>query len=250
MKVQVLSDVHLDHAQYMPATTDADIVVLAGDISEGDLGVLWAQKVFDLPVVYVLGNHEFYDSDHTMKEVVEAMKATAEGSNVTVLDNESLVLDGVRFLGSTMWTSLDDGSDVLYSDRAYIQVNEYESVSGGFDKRFAQDLFQRNRAWLKRDLSKPFDGKTVVVTHHAPSLKSVHLQYEGNPWTPCFVTDLEGLMGENVDLWIHGHTHNNFDYYVGKTRVVCNPRGYPSVQGGWENPQFNPNLVIDLNKEA
>jgi len=243
MKVQVLSDVHLDHAQYAHPLTDADIVVLAGDIGEGDLGVLWAKQVFDVPVVYVAGNHEFYDSDHTMKEVVEAMKAAAKGSNVTVLDNESLVLDGVRFIGSTMWTNLHDVPDILYSDAAYIKAGNGQL----FDKGFAQHLFEENKAWLQSELSKSFDGTTVVVTHHAPSLQSIHHEYEGNPWNPCFVTDVECLMG-GVDLWVHGHTHNNFDYSVGETRVVCNPRGYPCSFGGWENDKFNSNLVLNILK--
>jgi len=246
MKIQVLSDIHLDHAQYVPPVTDADIVVLAGDIAEGDLGVLWAREVFDVPVVYVAGNHEFYNSDYTMKEVVEAMKDAAEGSNVTVLDNESLVIDGVRFLGSTMWTNLRDAPDVLCSDGAYVNVVDM-SETNTFDKAYAQDLFERNRSWLKRELSRPFDGQTVVITHHAPSLQSIHQEYEDNDWNACFVTDLEELMGEQVDLWVHGHTHSNFDYAIKGTRIVCNPRGYPHAFGGWENARFNHKHVVDMN---
>ncbi len=251
MKVQVLSDVHLDHAQYVPPVTDADIVVLAGDIAEGDLGVLWAKQVFDVPVAYVAGNHEFYDSDHTMKETIEMMKVAAEGSNVIVLDNESLVIGDVRFLGSTMWTNLHDAPGVLYSDGAYISVGDDTSGMNQFDKAYAQGLFERNRAWLKREISQPFDGKTVVVTHHAPSLQSIHPQYAGNYWNGCFVTDVEDLMGEHVDLWAHGHTHSSFDYNIKGTRVVCNPRGYPGVFGGFENPKFNKRYAFDLhNKEV
>ncbi|MDQ6971048.1 MAG: metallophosphoesterase, partial [Mariprofundaceae bacterium] len=201
---------------------------------------------FDLPVIYVCGNHEYHDAASTMAEHIEMMKQVASGSNVTVLDNESLELYGVKFIGTTMWTDLQEAYSPLYCDIDRISVDESAYGPVHFNKDYAQMLFDKNRSWLKSALGQPFDGKRVVITHHAPSLKSLHDQYVGNPWNPCFMTNMEDLMGDRVDLWIHGHTHNNFDYEVNSTRVICNPRGYPHPFGGWENREFDESLVIDV----
>jgi len=244
MKIQVMSDLHLEFAVLEPNETDADVVVLSGDISVGDQGVLWAKSSFDKPVLYVAGNHEYYNLMFTMHEHIQLMKSESVGSKVYVLDNDVQIIGDVRFIGSTLWTDLKDCS-VLYSDGDRIIINDdYRH----FNASVAQALFERNVRWLEEEIAKPFEGQTVVISHHAPSLQSTHPEYAGNPWNPCFSSNLEDLMGDKVHLWVHGHTHHSFDYIVKGTRVVCNPRGYPDALGGWENPQFNPNLVIDLNK--
>jgi len=248
MRIQILSDLHLECASFKPPQTDADIVVLAGDVGVGIEGVLWARETFDVPVIYVAGNHEFHDAAFSMAEHIALMKKAVEGSNVTVLDNDVAVLDGVRFVGTTLWTDMMDAYSALYCDVDRISVDEDEGEFGSvhFTKEYGQELFDRNKAWLKVELATPFDGKTVVVTHHAPSWKSLHPQYVGNEWNPCFMTDLECLMGDGVDVWVHGHTHNNFDYQIAGTRVVCNPRGYPNPLGGWENNEFDAGKVVEV----
>lgn len=245
MKIQILSDLHLECATFKPVQTDADIVVLAGDVGVGVEGVLWARETFDVPVVYVAGNHEYHDAALTISEHMDAIKQVADGSNVMVLDNDVVVVDGVRFVGSTMWTDLENAYSALYCDVDRISFDENEYGPVHFTKEFAQELFDRNKAWLVEELGKQFAGKTVVVSHHAPSLKSLHQQYVGNEWNPCFMSNLEGLMNA-VDVWIHGHTHNNFDYQIAGTRVVCNPRGYPDPLGGWENNEFDAGKVVDV----
>jgi len=251
MKIHILSDLHLEFAPFQSRETEADVVILAGDISTGSRGVKWAMKHFSQPVIYVPGNHEFYNPEWTMDELFCEMRYEAENTNVHVLDRETVEIDGVHFLGTTLWTDLHDQpfggveSGLLGSDVDHIRVAGGECLSSSV----AQSLFEKNRAWLKAQLQQPFHGKTVVITHHAPSDKSLHRQYAGNPWNSCFVTDLESLMGDSVDLWVHGHTHNNFDYEVGNTRVVCNPRGYPHPFGGWENRAFTSDWVISLDAE-
>jgi len=247
MNIHLLSDLHLECAFFEPPVNAADVVVLAGDIGVGTQGVQWAKDFFDVPVIYVVGNHEYHDADITIAKHMTGMKEMSAGSNVMILDNESIEIGGVRFVGSTMWTDLKEIEAVLYCDHDNILIN-YEAgcVLEHFNLQYAQALFEKNRAWLKRELSKPFDGKTVVITHHAPSFGSLHAQYAANPWNPCFISDLEYLMGSGVDLWMHGHTHNNFDYRVDGTRVVCNPRGYPNPLGGWENRTFDPDLMVQL----
>jgi len=248
MKLHILSDLHLECAPIRLEKTDADVVILAGDIRPGAGGVKWAKANFETPVLYVPGNHEYYNAAWTMDELFCEMRYESEDSNVSVLDRDGVVIDGVRFLGTTLWTDLHDKPfngiecGVIGSDTGNIRVADAE----GFTSRVAQPLFEKNRAWLQAQLAEPFEGRTVVITHHAPSGKSQHAQYAGNPWNSCFITDMEPVMGEDVDLWIHGHTHSNFDYEVNGTRVVCNPRGYPHPFGGWENREFNESLVIDI----
>ena len=248
MKIQIMSDVHLEFAEFTPPITDVDVVVLAGDIGVASNGVTWAKETFDVPVVYVAGNHEFYSYDGSMNTLLTNMRDEASGSNVHVLERNCFEFEGVRFLGTTLWTDLlaqpygGVKCGVLSSDACYIGLDDGEF----FSDIVAQDLFEKNRDWLFEQLQKPYKGKTVVISHHAPSGRSMHPQYAGNPWNSCFVTDMESIMGDSVDLWIHGHTHNNFDYVEKGTRVICNPRGYPRPFGGLENPSFDQAKVVQL----
>jgi len=248
MKIQIMSDLHLEFAKYSPPVNDPDVVILAGDIATGSNGVTWAKEAFDVPVIYVTGNHEYYSYHASMNAIFDGMRAEAMGSNVHVLDRDSFEIGGVRFLGTTMWTDLLDRPfggvqcGVLGSDASHISTVNGEL----FDDCIAQELFLRNRDWLSEQINEHFDGRTVVITHHGPSSRSIHGQYAGNPWNSCFVTDLENMMGPSVDLWVHGHTHNNFDYDYNRTRVVCNPRGYPAPFGGWENSEFNLDMVVEV----
>jgi len=249
MKIQIMSDLHLEFAPFHLEVVDADIVILAGDIQQSGIqGVGWAQDCFDVPVLYTPGNHEFYSMVLTMDEIREEMHRQCKGSNVQLLDCNHWELDGVRFLGTTLWTDLLNSPfggvscGVISSDAGYIKVSDHE----GLNDRFAQSLFDENSKWLKSELEKPFIGKTVVITHHAPSGASMHAQYAQNPWNSCFITNMEHLMGDHVDLWIHGHTHSSFDYRLHGTRVVCNPRGYPDHFGEYENSEFNPSFVVEI----
>jgi Icc-related predicted phosphoesterase len=115
-------------------------------------------------------------------------------------------------------------------------------------QRFTPDdairLHSASRDWLAVMLAEPFEGKTVVVTHHAPSSLSVHPRYAKNLLTPAFASNLENLMdGHRVVLWVHGHMHDPFDYEVYGTRIICNPRGYaPNAL----TSDFRPDLVVDI----
>lgn len=106
-----------------------------------------------------------------------------------------------------------------------------------------------SRAYIAAELAKPFGGKTIVVTHHLPSLRSVHQRFKEDPLTPAFASNCDDLLDLGADLWIHGHTHDSFDYLAGKTRVVCNPRGYSDYYGRGlrsENKLFNPALIVEV----
>ena len=235
MKLHILSDLHLGvHGMEQPCT-DADVIVLAGDIGRPQAAVSWAQA-FGKPVVYVPGNHEFYGS--SLPATLRELKRLTVGTRVHVLDNEALVHSGVRFLGSTLWTDfLAAGADVsqasvneqsLKFNRDFSQIRQDDTSDAPlFTPDASAALFARNAQWLDAQLARPFDGPTVVVTHHAPTLHSIHPRFAGSPLNANFVSDAAWLLrGGRARLWIHGHTHDSYDYWLDSTRVLCNPRGY------------------------
>jgi hypothetical protein len=172
---------------------------------------------------------------------------------VHVLDGEEIVLGGVRFLGATLWTDFDlFGSGEKRSEAtaaAQRMIRDFSVIRAG-DATFTQEdstlLCRRHAAWLDQALSKPHRGPTVVVTHHAPSPRSIHPRFADSILNACFVSELEHLLGqERVGLWIHGHTHDSFDYSVNGTRVLCNPRGY-ARDGVNENASFDSGLTVEV----
>ncbi len=232
--------------------TDADVVVLAGDIGPPRLAAAWALR-FDKPVLYVLGNHEFYGSriDDTAAELAQL----CAGTQVQVLDDGEAVIGGVRFLGSTLWTDFrlqgDGEAKQLAVDAALRFMRDFNRIrSGGGSALFtpadAAARFTRHAAWLDAKLDTSHAGPTVVITHHAPSPRSIHPRFAGSALNACFVSDAGHLVGAaRARWWIHGHTHDSFDYELHGTRVVCNPRGY-AKNGVNENPLFDPGLTIEV----
>ena len=253
MKLHILSDLHLGFGGMDHPAADADVVVLAGDIARPREAVAWAAG-FGKPVLYVPGNHEFYGS--SLPATVAELKRLCEGTDVQVLDGDEQVLGGVRFLGTTLWTDFElfdeperkaqaiDEAQRLIRDFSRIRLDD---VSGEvFSPAHSARLFAQQSGWLRERLAQPHDGPTVVITHHAPSPRSVHARFAGSVLNACFVSDAEPLLdGRRVQLWIHGHTHDSFDYEVNGTRVLCNPRGY-AKDGVNENARFDPGLVVPV----
>lgn len=257
MKINLMSDLHLSVAGLEPPRTDADLIVLAGDIARPDAAIAWARSL-ERPVLYVPGNHEFYGG--SLDGTVRRLKQLAQGTAITVLDNEVAVVDGVRFLGSTLWTNFElaqDPAERLEAERIalslvwdFSRIRIAEAGTDLFSPRESAARFATNAAWIAATLAAPFDGPTVVITHHAPSRRSIHPRFADSPINDCFVSEAEALMDAGrVDLWIHGHTHNSFDYRVGATRVLCNPRGYRK-DGVNENPDFELGMVIPVPDPA
>jgi predicted phosphodiesterase len=251
MKLHVMSDLHLSLAGMDVPDTDADLVVLAGDIARPDAACAWAQRV-QKPVIYVAGNHEFYGGD--LQGTLDELRRQCAASGLHFLECDAWVFGGVRFLGATLWSDFrvfaDDETRVSAMAASSRLIRDFQRISVDaqhsrlFTPHDSQALFDRTVAWLDAQLQQPFDGPTVVITHHAPSPQSVHPRFAGSPLNGCFVSDLERLMGaERVRLWIHGHTHDSFDYSVRGTRVLCNPRGYV-MKGVTENAAFDAACVV------
>ena len=252
MRLNILSDLHLGFSGFERPRTDADVVVLAGDIARPREAAAWALG-FDKPVLYVLGNHEFYGG--SLRGTADELKRLVAGSHVQVLDDTEVVRGGVRFLGSTLWTDFQALGDGAAEAAAMAEGQRFmrdfsrirnDDTDAPFTPADSAALFARHAAWLQGRLEQTHAGPTVVITHHAPSRGSIHPRFAGSLLNACFVSAAEHLLGgERVPLWIHGHTHDSFDYVARGTRVVCNPRGY-AKNGLPENVGFDAGFVVDV----
>lgn len=260
MRLHILSDLHIESTAFDPPATEADVVILAGDIHNGTQGLEWAAERFSgRRILYVPGNHEYYDGE--LRSGMAALATAARALGIALLDNAETKIDGVRFLGATLWTDFClDGAErraeVMQLSRPYIvDFRAIRDGDGLFTPETSVRLHEASRAWLGERLTEHFPGPTVVITHHAPHPLSVHARFAKHPANGGFVSNLEDVMGTAV-LWIHGHTHNSFDYSVKGTRVVCNPRGYVYVKKApntdtvlavkAENREFDPGLVVTV----
>lgn len=247
MQIHLLSDLHNEFDNYKPLSVDSDVVILAGDIDVKARGVEWAKQTFQVPVLYVLGNHEYY-SGH-MPGTLEKMRIASRGSHVQVLECDAVVLGETRFLGATMWTDFTaTGNKPLASITAQGTMNDYRLIRAGEHYRRIKpgDLAAealKTRAWLLSKLAEPFPGSTVVITHHAPLLRSLaESPHAGSHLDAAYANEWLDLVGsDQVTLWLHGHSHTAVDYHEAGTRIVCNPRGYPGECTG-----FDPQLIINI----
>ncbi|MGJ9420708.1 metallophosphoesterase [Massilia sp. CMS3.1] len=260
MRLLVLSDLHLEAWRDFAPKFDTrasrpDVVVLAGDIHTKARAPAWAARTFsDTPVMYVSGNHEFYGE--ALDHMGNAIRVECEKySNVHYLDCDEYVLQGVRFLGVTLWTDfLLFGSNLRRNvmDNTGNLMNDYHRIrvaSAGYRKLRPQDTAQlhaEQRSWLEAKLSDSFLGPTVVITHMAPSRRSVAPQYASDLVSGAFASDLDEVV-RLATLWIHGHTHTSFDYSVDQCRVVANPLGYMMRGGHAENDDFDPSFIVELS---
>ena len=267
MKVQLLSDLHLEvHPQCRPQPAPgADLLVLAGDIGSyqagsrlegGDFGLerFSPRLGWPVPVLYVPGNHEYdnLDFDATHGRLREA----CERLGITWLERESLVLDGIRFIGTTLWSDFDalaaeapDTTGLLKQrDKAFRAANFYLQKTGttrAGEPMLApqwRELALECQQWLRQALATPFAGTTVVVTHFAPSLRSADPRYGLTPGTAGFCNALDDLL-PLAQWWLHGHLHCQQDYRVGGCHVVANTLGY-AVKG--EQDGFREEFTVDL----
>jgi predicted phosphodiesterase len=273
MHIQLLSDIHLEahpHWRAQPAK-GADLLVLAGDVgsyqngsglsdSDFGLGQFSAAAGWPTPVVFVPGNHEYdsldFDTAHAR------LKDTCQRLGLIWLERETVVLEGIRLVGTTLWTDFDalsptdvNSSHALASqlkarDKAFRAANYYlkktQTTRRG-EPFLAEGVRQQAlvcQQWLRETLLSPFGGLTVVVTHFAPSLRSADPRYGNTPGTAGFCNALDDLLPQ-AQLWLHGHLHAPSDYVQGGCRVVANPLGYARKN---EQAAFRPELLISVNR--
>ncbi len=249
MKIRIFSDLHLEFGPFHPPQTEADIVVLAGDIHPGLKGLEWAKKSFpDKTVLYVLGNHEYYG--HAIPKLTNKLREKALGSQVHILENDKFEIDGFKFLGCTLWTDFKlFGEANLARQEAQWDMNDYYKirVDPHFRKLRAVDtqiLHSKSIRWIKSELDDN-PQKTIVITHHAPSRQSLHKEKSSDLGllSAAYASPLDELIiNSGPILWIHGHIHESRDYKIGNTRIVSNPRGYFFE----ESPSFCREFVVEV----
>lgn len=252
MKIRVLSDLHLEfyNAPEESGIMDdvaCDVVVLAGDIHVGLNGMQWAAETFDKPIIYVMGNHEYYD--HEALELLAAARVRAAELGVHLLENDEVMINGVRFLGCALWTDFAGGlfSDVYTAKMAHSMIADFKwtRYRDGLLTPLAMIAWHtQSRQWLEQKIDP--DNPAVVVTHFSPTFRGGDPKFTiQNEITAYFHNDLEYLMGDAAPVWIYGHNHWAADELIetdtGATRVVSNPLGYPG-----ENTRFMSDYVITI----
>jgi len=232
MKIQVISNLHQEFGVSELSFDNADVVVFAGDVNLGIKGLHWIQsRIKDKPVIYVLGNHEYYKSAYP--KVLNKLKTLAVNTNVHVLEDSFIDIDDIRFHGCTLWTDFSIfGNPMEYGIICQSVMNDYKMIKRdpSYAKMRTIDTYiihQVSRKWLDNSLEMSEKTKNIVVTHHAPSLQSVPEQYKNDPVTAAYASNMEGfILNHQPDFWIHGHIHTPSRYHIGKTEIICNPHGY------------------------
>jgi predicted phosphodiesterase len=248
MKLQILSDLHIECAPYKFQQTDADIVILAGDIHLGQSGFKWAlENITDQKVIYVLGNHEFYRE--ATPQLIRKLKQLSKGTNIYVLENNAVSIKGVRFLGCTLWTDFQLLGDIdVAIATAQLNVTDFQQIRMSPQYRKIKPSntvvwHKKTRRWIEQKIASRKDDKIVIVSHHAPSIRSIPEKDKHAPLSAAFASNMDDFIKwTDAELWIHGHIHKSFDYVIGKTRVVCNPFGNIDEHNG----RFNPKLTLEI----
>lgn len=250
MRVRLLSDLHREFGSTDIPHVDCDLILLAGDIHTKLNALPWIREMSgETPVAYICGNHEFY-GDRTPRIREKLQDATA-GSHVHVLENSSIHLKGWHIFGCTLWTdfALHDEDWTQAALVAGEQMNDYKRIRNSrrqYRKLRPQDTRDFHHESL-REMETFFSAhdprRTIIMTHHAPSLLSLPEARRTQGISAAYASRLDDfILKHQPVLWVHGHIHHPVDYTLGQTRIVSNPQGYP----GGEDRGFRPALTLDL----
>ena len=261
----ILSDLHQEFPEnrfdLVRPTKPIDAVIAAGDVC-GPLpeAMAWLRRQLpDDRIVYVAGNHDYWQDPALaggrlpMGELMSQATTIADFWGVVLLNDAMVEVAGARVIGSTLWT--DYRGEGVVPPRTSMRtakkgMNDYRMIRRASSSRPTkpiepEDLLALHRAskeFLDTEMSIPFDGPTVVVTHHAPHLRSLSVPFD--ELNPCYASDLEPLIRRHAPaLWVHGHIHVPSDYVVDQTRIVCNPRGYA---GEAQQRRWDPTVIVEV----
>lgn len=279
MKVKVVSDLHLEFSNIEIKNNGCDVLILSGDIMLADVledfpadydntKIVSSRQIKavrfrnflrdcceDFPnVIYVAGNHEFYHGKF-YKTLDILKEECAEFPNLHFLEDKSVTIDDIIFVGGTVWTDCNK-RDPFTMWQLPKMMNDFHIIKNernGYRRMSTDDIANRHHTTMEfiRTVAKhaPADKKIVVVSHHSPSEQSVHSQYKDHfAMNGGYRSHLDSFIldNPNIVLWTHGHTHYCFDYMIGNTRVICNPRGYQDESGYSEDTGWNPDLIIEI----
>lgn len=259
-KILVLSDLHAEMGSEpadLPRTESCefDVVAIPGDVTSDVVeSIAWAENAFDCPVVLVAGPREYFKRHR--KGAVEAGRERASISpNVTFLEDDSAIIQGIRFVGATLWTDFRlFGRDLESYGRLICEesVLDYQYIWGDrfrsmpFTTGHAQAIHFESLAYIRSVLATPYSGPTVVVTHHAPHRRSISHRAPGDVSSVSCSSDLErDIAAFSPSAWIHGCVHDSVVYEVGSTQIACNARGIRTPLG-FENERFDPAMVLQV----
>lgn len=252
MKIAVYSDLHTEFGNnfYIPKN-NADIVILAGDIGTKFAGLEWAakqQQRLGVPIIYVNGNHEYYNMDYD--SVLDICRNRAEKLEINFLEKNSICFNGVRFLGTTLWTNflgVGNGLKDIAMKKAKEFMTDYFVIRYKGRLLEPADTLQFNQEsidWLHKELSNPIE-KTVVITHHGPSLECHSFTDHGLPdeISVNFWSNFEAVIKTyKPTVWVYGHTHSNKRFNIGGVPVITNQKGYPKE---WV-VDFQPFYIVEV----
>lgn len=252
MRVRVLSDLHQEFGEVDVPDVDCDCVILAGDIDNKTHGLEWIRARFrDVPVIYICGNHEYYGEK--LPRLTERLREDSRGSHIHFLEDTAVTIGGVHFFGSTLWTDMALHGEVLAgSTEAAATMNDYKRIRNS-DHHYrhlspsdTRQLHARSLLAMERFFAAHDPRTSVIVTHHAPSIRSLPERRQTELISCAYASRLDALIERHQpQLWIHGHIHHSNDYRIGSTRILANPRAYPDDP----NKNFVPDLVVEVNGE-
>jgi predicted phosphodiesterase len=249
MKIRYLSDLHIDinkrfikddlFEYYLSQfTEEADVLIIAGDIAE--INSVYEIEMFldaaeqkHKQILWVWGNHEYYTAEITPSSEKETTRIKIWESafpNLTILNGKSVVIDGVKFYGTTLWSNIHDRAYIVKS-----RMNDFNYIEGLTIDKY-NDLFREQSSLLQ------VVDADIIITHHAPHPNSISERYQGDICNQAYYSEMLMSMQNSPKYWIHGHMHANSDYIVNNCRVLANPHGY-----GMENPGFDFNKIIEFS---